>query len=117
MADSGLTVAPGTGAQASSAGSSSLQPGTQGQLGTANGSNFQPSLGSDQLTSSQGVSLSPKQLNTISLSQVPASSGQTKTQDPAHHFNPALLIIAVILFLAAIAMFVYMSKTGKDYNN
>ena len=117
MANSGLSVSPATGDQASNAGSSSLQPGTQSNLGNANSSNFQPSLGSDQLTSNQGISLTPKQLNTINLSTVQASSGQTKTAEPAHHFNPFLLVVAIGFFLIAIAMFAYTSRSGKDYNN
>lgn len=117
MADSGLTVTPATGDQASNAGSSSLQPGTQSQLGNANGSSFQPSLGSEQLTSNQGISLAPKQLNTIDLSQASTGTTQAATQPAAHHFNPFLLVVAVLLFVVAIAMFAYTSRTGQDYNN
>lgn len=117
MADSGLLVTPASGDQASNAGSTSLQPGTQSQLGNANGSSFQPSLGSDQLTSSQGINLTPKQLNTINLSQVAATSGQTKAPEPTHHINPFLFVVAVLLFVVAAAMFAYIAKSGKEYNN
>lgn len=96
--------------------SGSLQAGTGSNLGNANASSFQPGIAADQLRSSNGIDLTPKPLSTISLNQ--AGSGATQTTPPkADQFNPVLMIVAATLFLLAVAMFTYISKTGKQYND
>jgi hypothetical protein len=87
---------------------------------TLNGqtSNLQPSTSaSDLLTSNSGIALSNNDVPSTTLrstSSVAITPDPTTVKTVQHHgYNPFLLTVSVVLFIAAVVMFLSTTRTAK----
>ena len=112
MAGSSLIVTPNAGAQAPST-QSGLQANGQANLDNGLSGRVQPGITGDQLRTDQGIALTPTNLPTISLGTATNNQVVAPTK---HHFNPALMIFSILLFVLAIVLFRVTGNTGKNYN-
>jgi hypothetical protein len=110
MAETQLPAVTASGSQ-----TDTQSPQTGGSYGgVANGASFQSGTPSSVLTSSNGISLAPTPVTTVSLGQ---ASGSTAITPPVKHaFNPALLAISIGLFVIAVIMFKTTGDFGKKHN-
>jgi hypothetical protein len=80
--------------------------------------NVQPGTPTNDLTSSNGVSLTQTPLTTVNIGSSTASS--TTAAPPAgsakHHVSPVLIVLVVLLFIVAGAIFAAVSQSGKKHN-
>lgn len=77
-------------------------------------SGLQPGTASDLLRSSNGVQLKQTPLSTVALGDRTTSSTQTAEQPKGHHINPVLEIFSITLFILAIALFWFTSRSVKN---
>ena len=112
MADE-LTVTPNSGAQAPTS-QTNLQPTGQTEVSSATTTGrVQPGVLGDQLRSTNGIALTPGQLSTVSLT----GTAPAQPVIPADkEFNPALMILSIILFAVAIVLFKVTGNSGKKHN-
>lgn len=83
-------------------------------LGTQ-ASSLQTGTASSALSKSTaaGIRLQNNPLSGVTLSTAAASTPDTTARAPHHSINPALLIIAVLLFVVAIGLFVSTTRSAK----
>jgi cobalamin biosynthesis Mg chelatase CobN len=96
-----LTATTNSGSQSTT---QSPQTAGAGNNSTAQTGSVQPGTAANVLTSQNGISLQQTQLSTVSLA-APSATQTGVSATPKHHFNPFLLIVAVILFLVAAGFF------------
>jgi len=118
MADTSLTVTPGT----SSSGQDpvtqeSLQPSAPGNLSNGISGAVQPGVTGDQLSSTGGISITPGALSTVDLnSSTTATTSSTTQPTPTQHINPVLVGLCVLFFIVAIVMFFITNQSSKKHN-
>ena len=108
-----LNTTTGTGTQASTG-----TPQTVGEANTtAQSGSVQPGTANSLLTSNQGVSLNANALTTVDLTGTKTSTATVSTTPPTtqkHDINPVALGFCALLFIVAILMFVFTSRSAKN---
>jgi|SRR5579884_866295 len=113
--EQGLKTTTGSGAQTTT---QSPQTVAAGSLNNSVSSNTLQSVNSASYLNSNhnGLQLTPTALSTVNLTNLTPTTGQNANPTTAvptkHHINAGLLVIAVILFVAAIYLFWQTSKTS-----
>ncbi len=117
MAESSIIVKPGSGGGQDASTQSNLQGSGQTSLDNGLTGKVQPGIASEQLKSAEGISLTPTALSTVDLNGTTSSTTvSTQTAPTPHHFNPLLLGICIVLFVAAIVMFIMTDRLSKNHN-
>jgi hypothetical protein len=120
MAD--LTTAPAAGNQGTTQNPQSAPSGQTISGASAQSGGVQPGTAKDVLTNQNGLSLHTTALTAVSLDQTTSSTGSQAqpapaVQKPAHHINPALIGISIILIIVAIGLFWMINRSAKSTTN
>jgi hypothetical protein len=115
MAETSLTVTPGSGGGQNPTTQNNLQGSGQASLDNGLTGKVQPGITSDLLKTEQGISLTPTALSTVDLSGTPSSTAP-ETVPSQDQFNPVLIAFCVVLFAAATIMFIVTNQSGKKHN-
>jgi cobalamin biosynthesis Mg chelatase CobN len=78
--------------------------------------NVQPGTPTNDLTSSNGVSLTQTPLTTVNIGSSTASTTAAPAGSAKHHVSPVLIVLVVLLFIVAGAIFAAVSQSGKKHN-
>ena len=108
----GIPLSSNSGDQTSTQSPQAAQPANGG--GAANAGSIQPGTANQALESTQGISLNPTPVSTVSLG---GSTGQVSSALPRQqHFNPVLAGLALVLLVVAVILFWAVSASGKKHN-
>jgi hypothetical protein len=109
-----MALSVSTGAQSGQQSNPQSSVGTSGIPALAG--NVQPGTPTNDLTSSNGISLAQTPLTTVNLRTGNGSTAAAISKTPAHHVNSLLIVLVVLLFVAAGAIFAAVSHSGKKHN-
>ncbi len=116
MAD--LNIAPATGDQGTTQNPQTVP--TAQTIGGASSQSggVQPGTAQAVLTSQNGLSLQNSTLTTVDLVTGAGSGTQAQAKpvvkQPAHHINPVLFTISIVLVVIAIGLFLAISRSAKN---
>jgi hypothetical protein len=105
-----LTTQNSSGSQATTG---NPQTSTGGLSGTTSG-NLQPGVTGSELNSGAGTPLHNPPLPTVSLSAASQQTDTSPTIATAHHFNPLLLGLAILLLMIAMMSFWLTRRSGRQ---
>jgi hypothetical protein len=92
----------------------SPQSATGASSGAARSAAVQPGTATNVLTADGGVPLGGTKLTTVSLTGSSTSTQAAVTPPKAQHTSPVFLGFAGVLFVAAIVVFVLMTRAEKN---
>jgi hypothetical protein len=77
-------------------------------------SNVQSQPSVNLFTGTGGVSLNPVPLTTVNLTSTKTTTVATPAPKPTTHINYAMLSVSTVLFIVAVALFWFTSRSAKS---